>query len=247
MRGPCHAAGDGLCDARFAVRRIRRDDQVTINGLGVLMTFAWFMAASIWPVVLWPASWPSLWSLAGTLIRYIREPICLPFDRLPRPYRTLERWTGSASAQTDFVLLWAFQPDGSMMYDLARLVNRRASRSPTLMVTWGMASAGETGDRNDAVRHPEGLVLISVDHLDMGRSGTNVVGNRRPWSSANGKANSMHRAAEIEPAPQAMPDAGGIIPKGATSLSPKAGSLSHRRKQGDGNGHRNTGRNGVFL
>ena len=141
----------------------------------------------------------------GTLIRYIREPILLAFSTAsseaayPRTLEALERF-GVAPKIASFVLPlgYSFNLDGSMMYMtfatlfLAQIyhvdmgLGSQLLMLLMLMVTSkGMAAvpraslvviAAVMGQFNI----PEsGLVLIvAIDQfLDMGRSGTNVVGN----------------------------------------------------------------------
>ncbi len=142
---------------------------------------------------------------AVTLIRYIREPILLAFSTAsseaayPRTLEALERF-GVPPKIASFVLPlgYSFNLDGSMMYMtfgsifIAQLygiqlsLGQQVAMLLTLMVTSkGMAAVPRASlvviSAVMAQFHlPEaGLVLIlAVDQfLDMGRSGTNVVGN----------------------------------------------------------------------
>jgi len=183
---------------------------VTINGLGVLLTFAKFIGsfylglAVLW-LVLGLAAFVVIGRRAGTLIRYIREPILLAFSTAsseaayPRTLEALDRF-GVPPKIASFVLPlgYSFNLDGSMMYMtfatlfIAQIYHIDLSWGAqitmllTLMITSkGMAAVPRASlvviSAVMADFHiPEaGLVLIlAVDQfLDMGRSGTNVVGN----------------------------------------------------------------------
>jgi Na+/H+-dicarboxylate symporter len=183
---------------------------VAINGLGILLTFAKFIGsfylglAILW-VVLGLAAFAVIGRRAGTLIRYIREPILLAFSTssseaaYPRTLEALDRF-GVPPRIASFVLPlgYSFNLDGSMMYMtfatlfIAQLYGMEISYATqivmllTLMITSkGMAAVPRASlvviSAVMADFHiPEaGLVLIlAVDQfLDMGRSGTNVVGN----------------------------------------------------------------------
>ena len=142
---------------------------------------------------------------AATLIRYIREPILLAFSTAsseaayPRTLEALDRF-GVPPKIASFVLPlgYSFNLDGSMMYmTFATLfiaqvygvhltVAQQIAMLLTLMITSkGMAAVPRASlvviSAEMAQFHlPEaGLVMIlAVDQfLDMGRSGTNVVGN----------------------------------------------------------------------
>ena len=142
---------------------------------------------------------------AGTLIRYIREPILLAFSTAsseaayPRTLEALDRF-GVPPKIASFVLPlgYSFNLDGSMMYMtfatlfIAQLYGIELSTGQqiimllTLMVTSkGMAAVPRaslvviSGTMAQFGIPEAGLVLIlAVDQfLDMGRSGTNVVGN----------------------------------------------------------------------
>ncbi len=183
---------------------------VAINGLGILLTFAKFIGsfylglAILW-VVLGLAAFAVIGRRAGTLIRYIREPILLAFSTssseaaYPRTLEALDRF-GVPPRIASFVLPlgYSFNLDGSMMYMtfatlfIAQLYGMHIPFATqivmllTLMITSkGMAAVPRASlvviSAVMADFHiPEaGLVLIlAVDQfLDMGRSGTNVVGN----------------------------------------------------------------------
>ncbi len=183
---------------------------VATNGLGVLVTFAKFIGsfyfglALLW-IVLGLAAWAVIGRRAGTLIRYIREPILLAFSTssseaaYPRTLEALDRF-GVPPKIASFVLPlgYSFNLDGSMMYMtfasifIAQLAGvdlsfgQQAAMLLTLMITSkGMAAVPRASlvvimGTLAQFKLPEaGLVLIlAVDQfLDMGRSGTNVVGN----------------------------------------------------------------------
>jgi Na+/H+-dicarboxylate symporter len=183
---------------------------IAINGLGILVTFAWFVGsfylglALLWGVLAL-AAYIVVGRRTGTLIRYIREPILLAFSTAsseaayPRTLEALERF-GVPPKIASFVLPlgYSFNLDGSMMYMtfatlfLAQLygvqltIGHQLAMLLTLLVTSkGMAAVPRASlVVISAVMAqfgiPEsGLVLIlAIDQfLDMGRSGTNVVGN----------------------------------------------------------------------
>ena len=183
---------------------------IAVNGLGILLTFGKFIGSFyLGLVVLWVilllAAWAVIGNRAGTLIRYIRDPILLAFSTAsseaayPRTLEALDKF-GVPPRIASFVLPlgYSFNLDGSMMYMtfaslfIAQLYGidlsfgQQLAMLLTLMVTSkGMAAvpraslvviAGTMAQFN----LPEaGLVLIlAVDQfLDMGRTGTNVVGN----------------------------------------------------------------------
>lgn len=164
----------------------------------------YFGLAVLW-VVLFIAAFLIVGTRAATLFRYIREPILLAFSTAsseaayPRTLEALDRF-GVPPKIASFVLPlgYSFNLDGSMMYMtfatlfIAQLygmhipVEAQITMLLTLMLTSkGMAAVPRASlvviSAVMAQFHiPEaGLVLIlAVDQfLDMGRSGTNVVGN----------------------------------------------------------------------
>ena len=183
---------------------------ISVNGLGILGTFAWFIGTFyfgllvLW-IVLGIAAFFVVGPRAGTLIRYIREPILLAFSTAsseaayPRTLEALDRF-GVPPKIASFVLPlgYSFNLDGSMMYMtfatmfIAQLYGIELSFGQqiamllTLMLTSkGMAAVPRaslvviSGTMAQFGIPEAGLVLIlAVDQfLDMGRSGTNVVGN----------------------------------------------------------------------
>lgn len=183
---------------------------IATNGLGILLTFGKFIGsfylglAILWAILLF-AAFVVIGKRAGSLIRYIRDPILLAFSTAsseaayPRTLEALDRF-GVPPRIASFVLPlgYSFNLDGSMMYMtfasifIAQLygidltMGQQIAMLLTLMLTSkGMAAvpraslvviAGTMAQFN----LPEaGLVLIlAVDQfLDMGRTGTNVVGN----------------------------------------------------------------------
>ncbi len=183
---------------------------IAINGLGILGTFAWFIGTfyfgllMLW-LVLFLAAFVVIGPRAGTLIRYIREPILLAFSTAsseaayPRTLEALDRF-GVPPKIASFVLPlgYSFNLDGSMMYMtfatlfIAQLYGidlsfgQQVAMFLTLMLTSkGMAAVPRaslvviSGTMAQFGIPEAGLVLIlAIDQfLDMGRSGTNVVGN----------------------------------------------------------------------
>jgi Na+/H+-dicarboxylate symporter len=183
---------------------------IAVNGLSILGTFAWFIGtfyfglAVLW-LVLFLAAFLVIGPRAGTLIRYIREPILLAFSTAsseaayPRTLEALDRF-GVPPKIGSFVLPlgYSFNLDGSMMYMtfatlfIAQLYGIELSFAQqvamflTLMLTSkGMAAVPRaslvviSGTMAQFGIPEAGLVLIlAIDQfLDMGRSGTNVVGN----------------------------------------------------------------------
>jgi Na+/H+-dicarboxylate symporter len=183
---------------------------IAVNGLGILGTFAWFIGtfyfglAVLW-LMLFLAAFLVIGPRAGTLIRYIREPILLAFSTAsseaayPRTLEALDRF-GVPPKIGSFVLPlgYSFNLDGSMMYMtfatlfIAQLYGIELSFAQqvamflTLMLTSkGMAAVPRaslvviSGTMAQFGIPEAGLVLIlAIDQfLDMGRSGTNVVGN----------------------------------------------------------------------
>ncbi len=183
---------------------------IAIQGIGVIGTFLTFIASFYFGLlVLWLilglAAFLLVGRRAGTLIRYIREPILLAFSTAsseaayPRTLEALDRF-GVPPKIASFVLPlgYSFNLDGSMMYMtfatlfIAQLYGIELSTGQqiimllTLMVTSkGMAAVPRaslvviSGTMAQFGIPEAGLVLIlAVDQfLDMGRSGTNVVGN----------------------------------------------------------------------
>jgi Na+/H+-dicarboxylate symporter len=183
---------------------------IAVNGLGILGTFAWFIGTFyfgllvLW-LVLFLAAFLVIGPRAGTLIRYIREPILLAFSTAsseaayPRTLEALDRF-GVPPKIGSFVLPlgYSFNLDGSMMYMtfatlfIAQLYGielsfgQQVAMFLTLMLTSkGMAAVPRaslvviSGTMAQFGIPEAGLVLIlAIDQfLDMGRSGTNVVGN----------------------------------------------------------------------
>ena len=183
---------------------------IAINGIGILVTFAWFIGTFyfgllvLW-LVLFVAAFLVIGKRAATLIRYIREPILLAFSTAsseaayPRTLEALDRF-GVPPKIGSFVLPlgYSFNLDGSMMYMtfatlfIAQLYGIELSFAQqvamflTLMLTSkGMAAVPRaslvviSGTMAQFGIPEAGLVLIlAIDQfLDMGRSGTNVVGN----------------------------------------------------------------------
>ena len=183
---------------------------IAIQGIGVIGTFLAFIASFyfgllvLW-IILGLAAFLIVGRRAGTLIRYIREPILLAFSTAsseaayPRTLEALDRF-GVPPKIASFVLPlgYSFNLDGSMMYMtfatlfIAQLYGIELSMGQqiimllTLMVTSkGMAAVPRaslvviSGTMAQFGIPEAGLVLIlAVDQfLDMGRSGTNVVGN----------------------------------------------------------------------
>ena len=183
---------------------------IAMNGLGVLVTFAWFIGSFYFGLLLlWTllglAAFAIVGKRVGTLIRYIREPILLAFSTAsseaayPRTLEALDRF-GVPPKIASFVLPlgYSFNLDGSMMYmtfatlfiaqvyGIELSMGQQIAMLLTLMITSkGMAAVPRASlVVISAVMAqfgiPEaGLVLIlAIDQfLDMGRSGTNVVGN----------------------------------------------------------------------
>jgi Na+/H+-dicarboxylate symporter len=164
----------------------------------------YFGLALLW-ILLGIAAFVVIGRRAGLLIRYIREPILLAFSTAsseaayPRTLEALDRF-GIPPKIASFVLPlgYSFNLDGSMMYmTFASLFiaqvyginlsfGQQASMLLILMLTSkGMAAVPRaslvviSGVMTQFHIPEAGLVLIlAVDQfLDMGRSGTNVVGN----------------------------------------------------------------------
>ncbi len=183
---------------------------VTVNGLGILMTFGKFIGsfyfglACLW-LILFGSAIAVLGRRGATLLRYIREPILLAFSTAsseaayPRTLEALDRF-GVPPRIASFVLPlgYSFNLDGSMMYMtfaavfIAQLygIDLSLADQVTILLILMITSKGMAGVPRASLvvisavmgqfGIPEaGLVLIlAVDQfLDMGRSGTNVVGN----------------------------------------------------------------------
>lgn len=139
------------------------------------------------------------------LVRYIRDPVVLAFSTAsseaayPRTLEALERF-GVPPRIASFVLPlgYSFNLDGSMMYMTfatifiaqAYGINLSLGQEITMLLVLMITSKGMAGVPRASLvviaatmamfRIPEAglLLILAVDHfLDMGRSGTNVVGN----------------------------------------------------------------------
>jgi Na+/H+-dicarboxylate symporter len=183
---------------------------IAFNGLGIVWTLILFVGsfyaglAILW-MLLFAAAFAFIGRRAGSLARYIREPILLAFSTasseaaFPRTLEALDRF-GVPRRISGFVLPlgYSFNLDGSMMYmTFATLFLARVYHVPlsvgtqilmllTLMITSkGIAGVpraslvviaavmGQFGIPEAAL-----FLIMPVDQfLDMGRSGTNVVGN----------------------------------------------------------------------
>src|SRR6476469_9900616 len=139
------------------------------------------------------------------LVRYIRDPVVLAFSTAsseaayPRTLEELERF-GVAPRIASFVLPlgYSFNLDGSMMYMTfasifiaqAYGIDLSIGQEITMLLVLMITSKGMAGVPRASLvviaatmsmfRIPEAglLLILAVDHfLDMGRSGTNVVGN----------------------------------------------------------------------
>jgi Na+/H+-dicarboxylate symporter len=183
---------------------------IATNGLGVLLTFGKFIGsfylglAILWVVLLF-ACFVVVGGRAGSLIKYIRDPILLAFSTAsseaayPRTLEALDKF-GVPNRISSFVLPlgYSFNLDGSMMYMtfasvfIAQLagINLSLEQEITMLLTLMLTSKGMAAVPRASLvviagtmaqfNLPEaGLVLIlAVDQfLDMGRTGTNVVGN----------------------------------------------------------------------
>jgi Na+/H+-dicarboxylate symporter len=183
---------------------------IATNGLGILVTFGKFIGSFYFGlVVLWAillfAAFLVIGKRAGSLIRYIRDPILLAFSTAsseaayPRTLEALDKF-GVPPRIGSFVLPlgYSFNLDGSMMYMtfaslfIAQLYGIELSfgEQLTMLLTLMLTSKGMAAVPRASLvviagtmaqfNLPEaGLVLIlAVDQfLDMGRTGTNVVGN----------------------------------------------------------------------
>jgi Na+/H+-dicarboxylate symporter len=183
---------------------------VAANGLGVLLTFGKFIGsfylglAVLWAVLLL-AAFLVIGKRAGTLIRYIRDPILLAFSTAsseaayPRTLEALDKF-GVPPRIASFVLPlgYSFNLDGSMMYMtfaslfIAQLYGIELSfgQQLTMLFTLLLTSKGMAAVPRASLvviagtmaqfGLPEGglVLILAVDQfLDMGRTGTNVVGN----------------------------------------------------------------------
>ena len=183
---------------------------VAANGLGVLLTFGKFIGsfylglAILWGVLLL-AAFLVIGSRAGTLFRYIREPILLAFSTAsseaayPRTLEALERF-GVPPRIASFVLPlgYSFNLDGSMIYmTFASLfiaqaygIDMSLGQMVTMLLVLMVTSKGIAGVPRASLvviaatlpmfHLPEAglLLILAIDHfLDMGRTATNVIGN----------------------------------------------------------------------
>jgi Na+/H+-dicarboxylate symporter len=175
--------------------------------IGTFITFigSFYLGLAILWLVLFLAAFLVIGPRAATLIRYIREPILLAFSTssseaaYPRTLEALDRF-GVPPKIASFVLPlgYSFNLDGSMMYMtfatlfIAQLygMDIPIAAQITMLLTLMLTSKGMAAVPRASLvvisatmaqfNIPEaGLVLIlAVDQfLDMGRSGTNVVGN----------------------------------------------------------------------
>jgi Na+/H+-dicarboxylate symporter len=175
--------------------------------IGTFITFigSFYLGLAILWLVLFLAAFAVIGPRAVTLIRYIREPILLAFSTssseaaYPRTLEALDRF-GVPPKIASFVLPlgYSFNLDGSMMYMtfatlfIAQLygMDIPIAAQITMLLTLMLTSKGMAAVPRASLvvisatmaqfGIPEaGLVLIlAIDQfLDMGRSGTNVVGN----------------------------------------------------------------------
>jgi Na+/H+-dicarboxylate symporter len=175
--------------------------------IGTFITFigSFYLGLAILWLVLFLAAFLVIGPRAVTLIRYIREPILLAFSTssseaaYPRTLEALDRF-GVPPKIASFVLPlgYSFNLDGSMMYMtfatlfIAQLygMDIPIAAQITMLLTLMLTSKGMAAVPRASLvvisatmaqfNIPEaGLVLIlAIDQfLDMGRSGTNVVGN----------------------------------------------------------------------
>ena len=183
---------------------------ISVNGLGIIVTLGLFVGsfylglAVLW-LALFAAAFVFIGPRAGTLLRYIREPILLAFSTAsseaayPRTLEALERF-GVPPKIASFVLPlgYSFNLDGSMMYMtfatlfIARVygIDLSISTQIVMLLVLMVTSKGIAGVPRASLvviaavmgqfGIPEAglLLILPVDQfLDMGRSGTNVVGN----------------------------------------------------------------------
>jgi Na+/H+-dicarboxylate symporter len=183
---------------------------VAVNGAGILLTFgrfvgSFYLALAVLWAVLVAAGFAVLGRRAGTLVRYIREPVLLAFSTAsseaayPRLLEELERF-GVPRRIASFVLPlgYSFNLDGSMIYmTFASLFIAQAYGVPitlgqqvTMLLILMVTSKGMAGVPRASLvviaavmgrfGIPEAglLLILAVDQfLDMGRSATNVIGN----------------------------------------------------------------------
>ncbi len=207
---------------------------IAVNGLGIIVTLGLFVGsfyiglAMLW-MVLFGAAYVFIGRRAGTLLRYIREPILLAFSTAsseaayPRTLEALERF-GVPPRIASFVLPlgYSFNLDGSMMYMtfatlfIARVygIDLSIGTQIIMLLVLMVTSKGIAGVPRASLvviaavmgqfGIPEAglLLILPVDQfLDMGRSGTNVIGNAvatavvAHWEGELGEAD----APEIEP------------------------------------------------
>lgn len=183
---------------------------IAVNGLGIIVTLGLFVGsfyvglAFLW-LVLFGAAFVFIGPRAGTLLRYIREPILLAFSTAsseaayPRTLEALDRF-GVPPKIASFVLPlgYSFNLDGSMMYMtfatlfIARVygIDLPIGTQILMLLILMVTSKGIAGVPRASLvviaavmgqfGIPEAglLLILPVDQfLDMGRSGTNVVGN----------------------------------------------------------------------
>ena len=183
---------------------------IAANGLGILLTFGKFIGSFylglgvLW-AVLFAAAFLVIGPRAGTLFRYIRDPILLAFSTAsseaayPRTLEALDRF-GVPPRIASFVLPlgYSFNLDGSMMYMtfasifIAQLygIDLSWGQQLTMLLTLMLTSKGMAAVPRASLvviagtmaqfGLPEGglVLILAVDQfLDMGRTGTNVVGN----------------------------------------------------------------------
>ena len=165
------------------------------------------------------------------LVRYIRDPVVLAFSTAsseaayPRTLEALDRF-GVPPRIASFVLPlgYSFNLDGSMMYMTfatifiaqAYGIHLSLGQEITMLLVLMVTSKGMAGVPRASLvviaaimpmfRIPEAglLLILAVDHfLDMGRSGTNVVGNAVASTLIARWEGTLkpERSPEIEPAP----------------------------------------------
>lgn len=183
---------------------------ITVNGLGIIVSLGLFVGSFyIGLIVLWlllfGAAFLFIGRRAGSLLRYIREPILLAFSTAsseaayPRTLEALDRF-GVPPKIASFVLPlgYSFNLDGSMMYMtfatlfIAKVygIDLSIQTQIVMLLVLMVTSKGIAGVPRASLvviaavmgqfGIPEAglLLILPVDQfLDMGRSGTNVVGN----------------------------------------------------------------------
>ena len=183
---------------------------ITVNGLGIIVSLGLFVGSFyIGLIVLWlllfGAAFLFIGKRAGSLLRYIREPILLAFSTAsseaayPRTLEALDRF-GVPPKIASFVLPlgYSFNLDGSMMYMtfatlfIAKVygIDLSIQTQIVMLLVLMVTSKGIAGVPRASLvviaavmgqfGIPEAglLLILPVDQfLDMGRSGTNVVGN----------------------------------------------------------------------